>query len=95
MNLYVFSYRLLFRGIPAQICERAFSAQIDESIDWYTGCEVYMMIFYNINYYKGSYGRPESHISLILDYQFCACVMRTSGVPQLQVIRIECLYGYK
>ena len=27
------------------------------------------MIFYNINYYKGSYGRPESHISLILDYR--------------------------
>ena len=37
----------------------------------------------------------ESHISLILDYQFCACVMRTSGVPQLQVISIERLYGYK
>ena len=35
------------------------------------------------------------HISLILDYQFCACVMRTSGVPQLQVIRMERLYGYK
>ena len=33
--------------------------------------------------------------SLILDYQFCACVMRTSGVPQLQVIRMERLYGYK
>ena len=39
--------------------------------------------------------RPESHISLILDYQFCACVMRTSGVPQLQAISIERLYGYK
>ena len=24
--------------------------------------------------------------SLILDYQFCACVMWVSGVPQLQVI---------
>ena len=47
------------------------------------------------DYYKGSYGRPESHISLILDYQFCACVMRISGVPQLQVIRMERLYGYK
>ena len=33
--------------------------------------------------------------SLILNYQFCACVMRTSGVPQLQVIHMECLYGYK
>ena len=33
--------------------------------------------------------------TLILDYQFCACVMRTSGVPQLQVIRMERLYGYK
>ena len=32
--------------------------------------------------------------SLILDYWFCACVMRTSGIPQLQVIRIERLYGY-
>ena len=51
--------------------------------------------FHMIFYYKGSYGRPESHISLILDYQFCACVMRTSGVPQLQVIRMERLYGYK
>ena len=33
--------------------------------------------------------------SLILDSQFCACVMRISGVPQLQVIRMERLYGYK
>ena len=33
--------------------------------------------------------------SLILDYQFCACVMWTSGVPQLQVIHMERLYGYK
>ena len=32
--------------------------------------------------------------TLILDYQFCACIMRTSGVPQLQVIRMERLYGY-
>ena len=55
----------------------------------------FYMIFYNINYYKGSYGRPESHISLILDYQFCACVIRISGVPQLQVIRMERLYGHK
>ena len=46
----------------------------------------------NVTYY---YGRPESHISSILDYQFCACVMRTSGVPQLQVICMERLYGYK
>ena len=53
------------------------------------------MIHYNVKHFKGSYGRPESHISLILDYQFCACVMRTSGVPQLQVIRMERLYGYK
>ena len=33
--------------------------------------------------------------SLILDYQFCACVMQISGVPQLQVIHMECLYSYK
>ena len=33
--------------------------------------------------------------SLILDYQFCACVIRISGVPQLQVIHMERLDGYK
>ena len=33
--------------------------------------------------------------SLILDYQFCACVMRVSGIPQLQVIHMERLYGYE
>ena len=33
--------------------------------------------------------------SLILDYQFCACVMRISSVPQLQVIHMERLYSYK
>ena len=33
--------------------------------------------------------------SLILDYQFCVCVIRISGVPQLQVIHMERLYGYK
>ena len=33
--------------------------------------------------------------SLILDYQFCACVMRISGVPQLQVIHMERSYDYK
>ena len=33
--------------------------------------------------------------SLILNYQFCACVMWVSGVPQLQVIHMERLYGYK
>ena len=33
--------------------------------------------------------------SLILDYQFYTCVMRISGVPQLQVIYMEHLYGYK
>ena len=27
--------------------------------------------------------------SLILDYQFCACVMQISSVPQLQVIHME------
>ena len=57
---------------------------------WY-----HSIILYNVEHFKGSYGRPESHISLILNYQFCACVMRTSGVPQLQVIRMELLYGYK
>ena len=57
---------------------------------WY-----HSIIHYNVEHFKGSYVRSESHISLILDYQFCACVMRTSGVPQLQVISIERLYGYK
>ena len=33
--------------------------------------------------------------SLILDYQFCACVMWVSGIPQLQVIQMEHLYGYR
>ena len=33
--------------------------------------------------------------SLILDYQFCACVMRVSGIPQLQVTQMQHLYGYK
>ena len=33
--------------------------------------------------------------SLILNYQFCACVMWTSGIPQLQVIHMERLYGFK
>ena len=33
--------------------------------------------------------------SLILDYQFCACVMWVSGVPHLQVIHMGRLYGYK
>ena len=33
--------------------------------------------------------------SLILDYQFCACIMWISGVPQLQVIHIERLYNYE
>ena len=33
--------------------------------------------------------------SLILNYQFCACVMWVSGVPQLQVIHKKYLYGYK
>ena len=32
---------------------------------------------------------------MILDYQFCACVMRISSVPQLQVIHMERLYSYK
>ena len=33
--------------------------------------------------------------SLILDYQFCACVMWVSGGPQLQVVHMERSYGYK
>ena len=33
--------------------------------------------------------------SLILNYQFCACVMRVSSIPQLQIIHEERLYGYK
>ena len=57
---------------------------------WY-----HFMIRYNVKHFKGSYGRSESHISSILDYQLCACVMWISGIPQLQVIRMERLYGYK
>ena len=33
--------------------------------------------------------------SLILDYWFCACVMRVSGISQLQVIHMQHLYGYE
>ena len=32
--------------------------------------------------------------SLILDYQFCACVMQVSGVTQLQVMHKKRLYDY-
>ena len=31
----------------------------------------------------------------ILNYQFRACVMQVSGVPQLHVIHMERSYGYK
>ena len=33
--------------------------------------------------------------SLILNYQFCACIMWISSIPQLQVIHMEHLYSYK
>ena len=33
--------------------------------------------------------------SLILNYQFCTCVMQVGGIPQLQVIHMERSYGYK
>ena len=33
--------------------------------------------------------------SLILNYQFCACVMRVNGVPQLQAIHEKRLYDHK
>ena len=33
--------------------------------------------------------------SLIFNYQFRACVMRVSGVPQLQAIQEKCSYDYK
>ena len=33
--------------------------------------------------------------SLILDYQFCTCIMWISSIPQLQVIHMECLYDYR
>ena len=33
--------------------------------------------------------------SLILNYQFCTCIMQISSVPQLQVIHMERLYSYK
>ena len=32
--------------------------------------------------------------SLILNYQFCACVMRISSIPPLQVIHMEHLYSH-
>ena len=53
------------------------------------------IIHYNVKHFKESYGRPESHSSLILNCQLCACVIRISGIPQLQVIRMERLYGYE
>ena len=40
-------------------------------------------------------GRDGSRYSFILNCKFCACVMRIRGVPQLQVIYIERLYGCK
>ena len=33
--------------------------------------------------------------SLILNYQFCACIMRVSGIPQLQATHEKHLYDYK
>ena len=59
---------------------------------------------YNINFSSKVYSKSLLKVEslkrsivyfLILDYQFCACVMWISGIPQLQVIHIECLYGYK
>ena len=44
---------------------------------------------YNVKHFKGSYGRNESQHSLILNCQFCTCVMQISGIPQLQVIHME------
>ena len=37
----------------------------------------------------------ESYYSLIMSCEFCACVIRIRGVPQLQVIHMEWLYGCK
>ena len=48
-----------------------------------------------IKVYSKSLLKGSIAYSLILDNQFCACVMWTSVVPQLQVIRMERLYGYK
>ena len=52
--------------------------------------KVYSESFLKVGSLKGSVV-----YSLILNYQFCACVMRNSGIPQLQVIHMEHLYGYK
>ena len=52
--------------------------------------KVYFKSLLKVGSLKGSIVYP-----LILDYQFCACVMRFSSVSQLQVIHMERLYGYK
>ena len=52
--------------------------------------KVYSIILLKVESLKGSVV-----YSLILDYQFCGCVMQVSGVPQLQVIHMERSYGYK
>ena len=58
-------------------------------------CGTICLTHYNVKNFKGSYGRNESQCSLILNCKFCACVMQISGVPELQVIHMERLYGYK
>ena len=66
----------------------AFIINIIEEINFLN--KVYSKSLLNVWSLKGSVV-----YSLILDYQFCTCVMRISGIPQLQVIRMERLYGYK
>ena len=68
------------------------------------GYTIYYKHYYGINFSSKVYFKSLLKVgalkgsvvcSLILNYQFCTCVMRVSGVPQLQVIHMECLYGYK
>ena len=52
--------------------------------------KVYSKSLLKVGSLKGSIVYP-----LILDYQFYTCVMQISSVPQLRVIHMERLYGYK
>ena len=55
----------------------------------------FVLIHYNVKHFKGSWGKNESRYSMIMNCKFCACVMQITGVPQLQVIYMERLYGCK
>ena len=54
-----------------------------------------VVINFSSNLYSKSLPKGSVVYSLILDYQFCACVMRISSFPQLQVIHMKPLYSYK